>query len=69
MNAFIPALLATRCGRGARNGASSSFGSTTGPPAAMYGVSVAALSAVMNCAPEWIGIADQDEGLAWREII
>ena len=29
----------------------------------------AALSAVMNCAPEWIGIADQDEGLAWREII
>ena len=28
----------------------------------------AALSAVMNCAPEWIGIADQDEGLAWREI-
>ena len=29
----------------------------------------AALSSVMNCAPEWIGIADQDEGLAWREII
>ncbi len=29
----------------------------------------AALSAVMNCAPEWIGIADQGEGLAWREII
>ena len=29
----------------------------------------AALSAVMNCAPEWIGIADQHEGLAWREII
>ena len=29
----------------------------------------AALSAVMNCAPEWIGIADQDDGLAWREII
>ena len=28
----------------------------------------AALSAVMNCAPEWIGIADQHEGLAWREI-
>jgi phosphoribosyl 1,2-cyclic phosphodiesterase len=28
----------------------------------------AALSAVMNCAPEWIAIADQDEGLAWREI-
>jgi phosphoribosyl 1,2-cyclic phosphodiesterase len=29
----------------------------------------AALSAVMNCAPEWIGIADQDEGLAWRDIV
>ena len=29
----------------------------------------AALSAVMNCAPEWIGIADQGEGLAWREMI
>ena len=28
----------------------------------------AALSAVMNCAPEWIAIADQDEGLAWRQI-
>jgi len=32
------------------------------------GLARAALSAVMNCAPEWIGIADQDEGLAWREI-
>lgn len=29
----------------------------------------AALSAVLNCAPEWIGIADQNEGLGWREII
>jgi phosphoribosyl 1,2-cyclic phosphodiesterase len=28
----------------------------------------AALSAVMNCAPEWIAIADQDEGLPWRQI-
>ena len=28
----------------------------------------AALAAVMNCAPDWIAIADQDEGLAWREI-
>ena len=28
----------------------------------------AALSAVLNCAPEWIGIADQDAGLAWREM-
>ena len=28
----------------------------------------AALSAVMNCAPEWIAIADQDAGLAWRQI-
>jgi phosphoribosyl 1,2-cyclic phosphodiesterase len=28
----------------------------------------AALAAVMNCAPEWIAIADQDEGLPWRQI-
>lgn len=28
----------------------------------------AALTAVMNCAPEWIAVADQDEGLAWRQI-
>ncbi len=28
----------------------------------------AALAAVMNCAPEWIAVADQDEGLAWRQI-
>jgi phosphoribosyl 1,2-cyclic phosphodiesterase len=28
----------------------------------------AALSAVMNCAPEWIAIADQDEGLDWRQL-
>lgn len=28
----------------------------------------AALSAVMNCAPEWIAIADQDAGLPWRQI-
>ena len=28
----------------------------------------AALSAAMNCAPEWIAIADQDEGFAWRQI-
>src|SRR5258707_1266369 len=28
----------------------------------------AALAAVMNCAPDWIAIADQDEGLAWREL-
>jgi phosphoribosyl 1,2-cyclic phosphodiesterase len=27
-----------------------------------------ALSAAMNCSPEWIAIADQDEGLAWRQI-
>jgi phosphoribosyl 1,2-cyclic phosphodiesterase len=29
----------------------------------------AALAAVMNCEPEWIAIADQDEGLAWRQIV
>jgi phosphoribosyl 1,2-cyclic phosphodiesterase len=28
----------------------------------------AALAAVMNCEPEWIAIADQAEGLAWRQI-
>jgi phosphoribosyl 1,2-cyclic phosphodiesterase len=29
----------------------------------------AALAAVMNCEPEWIAIADQDDGLAWRQIV
>jgi phosphoribosyl 1,2-cyclic phosphodiesterase len=28
----------------------------------------AALAAVMNCAPGWIAVADQDAGLAWRQI-
>ena len=28
----------------------------------------AALAAVLNCTPEWIDIADQDEGLDWRDI-
>lgn len=28
----------------------------------------AALSAVMNCAPEWVAIADQEQGLSWRQI-
>jgi phosphoribosyl 1,2-cyclic phosphodiesterase len=28
-----------------------------------------ALAQVMGCAPEWIGVADQDEGFAWREIL
>ncbi|MBC8006693.1 MAG: MBL fold metallo-hydrolase [Prolixibacteraceae bacterium] len=28
----------------------------------------AALTAVMNCTPEWIAVADQDVGLAWRQI-
>jgi phosphoribosyl 1,2-cyclic phosphodiesterase len=27
-----------------------------------------ALAAVVNCTPEWIAIADQDEGLAWRQL-
>lgn len=27
-----------------------------------------ALAAVMGCAPEWIGIADQELGFAWREL-
>jgi phosphoribosyl 1,2-cyclic phosphodiesterase len=29
----------------------------------------AALSAVLGCAAEWIGIADQERGLGWREIM
>ncbi|MBI2508521.1 MAG: MBL fold metallo-hydrolase [Betaproteobacteria bacterium] len=28
----------------------------------------AALAGALNCAPEWIGVATQDEGFAWREI-
>ncbi|MBK5104313.1 MAG: MBL fold metallo-hydrolase, partial [Burkholderiales bacterium] len=27
-----------------------------------------ALAQAMGCAPAWIGVADQDEGFAWREI-
>jgi phosphoribosyl 1,2-cyclic phosphodiesterase len=27
----------------------------------------AALAAELDCAPEWIGVADQDEGFAWRD--
>jgi phosphoribosyl 1,2-cyclic phosphodiesterase len=26
----------------------------------------AALSSVLNCAPEWVGIADQHQGFDWR---
>ncbi|MEK7438757.1 MAG: MBL fold metallo-hydrolase [Pseudomonadota bacterium] len=29
----------------------------------------AALARAMGCAPAWIGVADQDEGFAWREIV
>jgi phosphoribosyl 1,2-cyclic phosphodiesterase len=28
-----------------------------------------ALAQVMGCAPEWIGVADQDDGFGWREIV
>jgi len=28
-----------------------------------------ALADVMGCAPGWIGVADQDEGFGWREIV
>jgi phosphoribosyl 1,2-cyclic phosphodiesterase len=27
-----------------------------------------ALAQVMGCAPDWIGVADQDEGFGWRDI-
>jgi len=29
---------------------------------------VGALSTVLDCTPDWIGICDQEEGLAWRDI-
>jgi phosphoribosyl 1,2-cyclic phosphodiesterase len=29
---------------------------------------VRALAQVLGCAPDWIGVADQDDGFAWREI-
>ena len=28
----------------------------------------AALSQVLNCAPDWIAIADQENGLGWRQL-
>jgi len=28
----------------------------------------AALSRVLNCEPEWVGVADQQNGFAWREV-
>ena len=32
-------------------------------------LAVYALSTVLNCNPEWVEVATQDEGLAWREIV
>jgi phosphoribosyl 1,2-cyclic phosphodiesterase len=29
----------------------------------------AALAGALNCAPDWVGIADQQEGFDWREFI
>lgn len=31
-------------------------------------LAVSALSAVLGCAPEWVGVATQQEGFTWREI-
>jgi hypothetical protein len=28
----------------------------------------AALSAVLDCAQDWVGIATQDDGFAWRDL-
>jgi phosphoribosyl 1,2-cyclic phosphodiesterase len=28
----------------------------------------AALAGALGCAPEWVGVATQDEGFGWREI-
>jgi len=32
-------------------------------------LAVYALSTALNCNPEWVAVAKQDEGLAWREIV
>lgn len=32
-------------------------------------LAIAALSAVLNCNKDWIAVATQEEGLAWREIL
>ena len=32
-------------------------------------LAVRALAEVLSCAPDWIGVADQDEGFGWREIV
>jgi len=32
-------------------------------------LAVQALSGVLNCEADWVGVATQDEGFAWREII
>ncbi|MEQ1742964.1 MAG: MBL fold metallo-hydrolase [Candidatus Nitrotoga sp.] len=32
-------------------------------------LAVHALSTALNCNPEWVEVATQDEGLAWREIV
>ncbi len=29
----------------------------------------AALAQAVNCAPDWVGIADQHTGFAWREFV
>lgn len=28
-----------------------------------------ALAEALNCAPEWVGVADQEEGFGWRQIV
>ncbi len=30
---------------------------------------LAAFCSVLNCSPEWVGVATQDEGLGWRELV
>ena len=32
-------------------------------------LAVQALSCVINCEPDWVGVATQDEGFVWREIV
>lgn len=33
------------------------------------GLAQAALAGVMSCAEDWIAVADQEQGLAWREVV
>ena len=65
-NAAAAALLATSGQLAAQASVRRAFvaSTTTRPDLAR-----AALAGALNCAPDWIGIADQHEGFAWREFV